>query len=82
MVGGQLSVVGIYWWGAQAHSGRILVGDLNRHTMPARKKIGDRITPPKAFVSRADEVRDRLFQLGIEEEDIADAVRWARKEHD
>ncbi|MFZ0817799.1 MAG: hypothetical protein WAM78_19900 [Candidatus Sulfotelmatobacter sp.] len=50
--------------------------------MPARKKIGDRITPPKAFVSRADEVRDRLFQLGIEEEDIADAVRWARKEHD
>ena len=29
--------------------------------------------------SRADEVRARLAQLGIDEHDIADAVSWARK---
>lgn len=29
--------------------------------------------------NRADEVRTRLAQLGIEEEDIAAAVTWARK---
>lgn len=29
--------------------------------------------------SRADEVRGRLAQLGIEEQDIVDAVSWARK---
>jgi hypothetical protein len=29
--------------------------------------------------SRADEVRARLAQLGIEEQDVADAVRWARE---
>lgn len=30
--------------------------------------------------SRADEVRDRLAQLGIDEQDVADAVDWARRE--
>lgn len=29
--------------------------------------------------SRADEVRTRLTQLGIDEDDIVDAVSWARK---
>jgi bifunctional DNA-binding transcriptional regulator/antitoxin component of YhaV-PrlF toxin-antitoxin module len=29
--------------------------------------------------SRADEVRTRLAQLGIEEEDVTAAVSWARK---
>jgi hypothetical protein len=29
--------------------------------------------------SRADEVRVRLAQLGIEEQDVPDAVRWARE---
>ncbi len=29
--------------------------------------------------SRADEVRTRLAQLGIEEEDVAAAVSWARE---
>ncbi|MDR3792266.1 MAG: hypothetical protein P4L03_02690 [Terracidiphilus sp.] len=28
--------------------------------------------------SRADEVRERLAQLGIEEQDVAAAVDWAR----
>jgi hypothetical protein len=29
--------------------------------------------------SRADEVRARLAQLGIEERDVTGAMRWARK---
>jgi bifunctional DNA-binding transcriptional regulator/antitoxin component of YhaV-PrlF toxin-antitoxin module len=29
--------------------------------------------------SRADEVRARLAQLGINEQDVADAVKWARE---
>jgi hypothetical protein len=29
--------------------------------------------------SRADEVRARLAQLDIEEQDVADAVNWARE---
>jgi hypothetical protein len=29
--------------------------------------------------SRADEVRARLAQLGIDEQDVVDAVAWARK---
>lgn len=30
--------------------------------------------------SRADEVRARLAELGIEEREVNDAVRWAREE--
>jgi hypothetical protein len=30
--------------------------------------------------SRADEVRARLAELGIEEKDVADAVSWARED--
>jgi hypothetical protein len=30
-------------------------------------------------ISRADEVRSRLAQLGVEEQDIADALSWARQ---
>jgi hypothetical protein len=30
--------------------------------------------------SRADEVRIRLAELGIVEQDVADAVQWAREE--
>jgi hypothetical protein len=29
--------------------------------------------------SRADEVRAKLAQIGISEEDVADAIDWARK---
>jgi hypothetical protein len=29
--------------------------------------------------SRAEEVRDRLAKLGIDERDVSSAVRWARK---
>lgn len=29
--------------------------------------------------SRADEVRERLEELGITEQDVADAVKWARE---
>jgi len=29
--------------------------------------------------SRADEVRAKLAQIGINEEDVADAIDWARK---
>ena len=29
--------------------------------------------------SRADEVRDRLAQMGIDEQDVAAAVTWARE---
>jgi hypothetical protein len=29
--------------------------------------------------SRAEEVRARLAQLGIDEQDVADAVKWARE---
>ncbi len=29
--------------------------------------------------SRADEVRDKLAQLGLAEADVADAVKWARQ---
>jgi hypothetical protein len=29
--------------------------------------------------SRADEVRARLAQLGIDEQDVADAVSWSRE---
>jgi hypothetical protein len=29
--------------------------------------------------SRADEVRDRLTQLGIDEQDVSAAVSWGRK---
>lgn len=29
--------------------------------------------------SRADEVRARLIQLGINESDVATAIKWARK---
>jgi hypothetical protein len=30
-------------------------------------------------ISRADEVRVKLAQLGIDEQDVVDAVSWARK---
>ncbi|WP_263353717.1 hypothetical protein [Acidicapsa acidisoli] len=29
--------------------------------------------------SRADEVRQQLAELGIEEQDVVDSIRWARK---
>lgn len=29
--------------------------------------------------SRAEEVRARLVELGIDEQDVSDAVRWARE---
>lgn len=35
------------------------------------------LTPIQA--SKADAVRDRLAQLGLDETDIADAVAWARQ---
>jgi hypothetical protein len=40
---------------------------------------GECITLRPLQRSRADEVRARLSQLGIDENDVADAVSWARK---
>jgi bifunctional DNA-binding transcriptional regulator/antitoxin component of YhaV-PrlF toxin-antitoxin module len=40
---------------------------------------GDSIILRPLQQSRADEVRTRLAQLGIDEQDIPAAVRWARK---
>jgi hypothetical protein len=40
---------------------------------------GSSITLRPLRLSRADEVRERLSQLGIEEQDVAAAVKWARK---
>ncbi|MFA6019054.1 MAG: AbrB/MazE/SpoVT family DNA-binding domain-containing protein [Rhodospirillales bacterium] len=35
------------------------------------------LTPVR--ISKAETVRDKLAALGITEDDVADAVRWARK---
>ena len=40
---------------------------------------GERIVLYPLRSSRAEEVRVRLAQLGIEEEDVHAAVRWARE---
>jgi len=40
---------------------------------------GDRIVLRPLRESRADEVRARLAQLGIAEQDVEDAVAWARQ---
>ncbi len=52
---------------------------LHPHAMAARKKTEKRIALPKAPISRADSVRVRLVQRGIQEKDVLDAVSWARK---
>ncbi len=46
--------------------------------MPARKKTSNRITLPEASVSRADEVRASVSQLGIDEQDVSAALAFAR----
>ena len=40
---------------------------------------GDRIVLRPLRESRTDEVRARLAQLGIAEQDVEDAVAWARQ---
>lgn len=40
---------------------------------------GDSIVLRPLHKSRADEVRARLAQLGITEQDVAGAISWARK---
>jgi hypothetical protein len=40
---------------------------------------GDIITLRPLRESRADEVRARLAQLGVEEQDVPAAISWARK---
>ncbi|HWT65438.1 MAG TPA: hypothetical protein VN151_04945 [Terracidiphilus sp.] len=40
---------------------------------------GDSIVLRPLRESRADEVRARLASLGIQDEDVRDAVEWARK---
>jgi hypothetical protein len=40
---------------------------------------GESITLRPLRQSRADEVRERLAQMGIREEDVRDAVAWARR---
>jgi hypothetical protein len=47
--------------------------------MPARKKTENRITPPKASVSRPDEVRASLSKLGIDEQDVSAALAAVRR---
>jgi hypothetical protein len=41
---------------------------------------GERILLEPLRRSRAGEVRARLAELGIAEQDVAEAIRWARKE--
>jgi hypothetical protein len=40
---------------------------------------GDSITLRPLQLSRLDEVRAKLEQLGITEQDVADAIAWARQ---
>jgi bifunctional DNA-binding transcriptional regulator/antitoxin component of YhaV-PrlF toxin-antitoxin module len=40
---------------------------------------GSAITLKPLRPSRLDEVRDKLAQLGITEQDVADAIAWARQ---
>ena len=40
---------------------------------------GKLITLKPLQLSRADEVREHLAQLGITEQDVKDAIAWARK---
>ncbi|HET8747854.1 MAG TPA: AbrB/MazE/SpoVT family DNA-binding domain-containing protein [Ramlibacter sp.] len=40
--------------------------------------VGDRIVLTPVRVSKADAVRAKLDELGITEQDIDDAVKWAR----
>ncbi|MGA8671015.1 MAG: hypothetical protein WB679_14125 [Terracidiphilus sp.] len=40
---------------------------------------GESITLRPLVRSRADEVREHLAQLGITEQDVKDAVAWARR---
>ncbi len=40
---------------------------------------GETIVLRPLQISRADEVRSRLAQLGVEEQDISDALSWARQ---
>ncbi len=46
--------------------------------MTARKKPEKRITPSKSSGSRADEVRARVAQIGISEQDVALALAAVR----
>jgi len=43
------------------------------------QEVEDRIVLRPVRLSRADEVRARLADLGISEEDVDDAVIWARR---
>jgi hypothetical protein len=40
---------------------------------------GKTITLRPLVESRADQVRDRLARLGIDDGDVADAIAWARR---
>jgi hypothetical protein len=40
---------------------------------------GETIVLRTLQISRADEVRTQLAQLGIEEQDVSDALSWARQ---
>jgi len=42
---------------------------------------GSAITLKPLRPSRIDEVRNKLAQLGITEQDITDAITWARESH-
>jgi hypothetical protein len=47
--------------------------------MPAKKKVAKRNTLPVTPARRADGVRARLAQSGIDKQDVPGAVSWARK---
>ena len=42
-------------------------------------EVGGRIVLAPVRPNRADEVRDRLERLGITNQDVSDAVAWARR---
>jgi len=47
--------------------------------MPVRKEPEDPIQRPEAAISRVEEVRIRLVQLGIDEQDVLSAILWVRE---
>jgi len=57
---------------------RTKVQSKKRNTLP-KKLDRESVVLRSLRKSRADEVRAKLVELGINERDVADAVKWARK---
>ena len=55
-----------------------VLNGLNAQYFEVEKRDGEIILKP-VFINAADEVRDKLNSMGISEDDISEAVKWARK---